>query len=623
MMSCSAGFALTLPSISCVPPTGFPYHRRVTLTHRRQLLKLAALTLSCCIGSQIAIGAPDSPEFAATARFQREFGASFLDHYWRLHPDLAIPLGYYQVANLLRVPNEAYRAEDLAFLRSSLAKLRAIPPAALDISARADAAVLENQLKSELWSLTEYRDFEWDPSSYTVAEAFALLLNTEYAPLDQRLRAVLARLGAVPAYYAAAERNIKNPTRERTQLAIEQSGGALEVFGADLEHKINASTLRDSERLLLRQRVVAARAAIQGYIDWLKAEDQQLASGTPRSFRLGRALYEPKFAFDIASGSTAEALYQRAMVEKESLLTRMDLLSDELWPKYFPNTARPQNRLDKIGTLIDKLSEQHIARGDLFSEIKRQIPVLERWVTDHQLITLDPRKPLEVRITPKYKQGVAGASLDSPGPYDPDARSYFNVTPLDDLSPERAESSLREYNRWMLPILVIHEAIPGHYVQFIYSNKSPSLIKSLFTNDAMAEGWAVYGERMMLESGFGDDSAEEWLIYSKWNLRSVCNTILDYGVHVLNMSESDARQLLVHQAFQSEEEVHEKWHRVTVTAVQLTSYFAGYSAIYDFRERLKREQGAKFDLKRFHEQFLSYGSASVQIIEQIMLEQPP
>ena len=108
-----------------------------------------------------------------------------------------------------------------------------------------------------------------------------------------------------------------------------------------------------------------------------------------------------------------------------------------------------------------------------------------------------------------------------PGPYDPGAPTYYNVTPLDDLSAERAESWLREYNDWMLPILNIHEAIPGHYVQLVYANKSPSLIKSIFGNGAMIEGWAVYAERMMLESGYGESKAEAWLIYSKWNLRSV------------------------------------------------------------------------------------------------------
>jgi uncharacterized protein (DUF885 family) len=588
--------------------------------HRAPFLRCIAALCSLCFVAPV----PAAPTAARGARsdsnaeFTRQFGAAFLDQYWRLHPDDAIRAGYYKVAGMLFVPDDRDRAEELRFLRSSLAALQRIAPDTLDPATRTDRAVLENQLQGEIWYLTVFRDWEWNPSLYNVAEPFALLIATEYAPLEVRLRAVLARLTNVPAYYTAARSSIRNPTREHTELAIEQSGGALEVFGPELDKLIAGANLTQSERALFAKRLGAARAAISDYISWLKAEDQALASDKPRSFRIGIDLYEPKFSYDIASGSTAPAMFERAQQEKERLLTRMDLLADELWPKYFPDAPRPADRLDKIGTLIDKMSEQHIARTDFFKEVSRTIPELEQWVTVHNLVKIDTEKPLQVRITPKYKQGVAGASVDGPGPYDADANTYFNVTPLDDLSPERAESSLREYNRWMLPILVIHEAVPGHYVQLAYANKSPSLIKSLFGNGAMIEGWAVYGERMMLESGYGEDTAEQWLIYSKWNLRSVCNTILDYSVHVLGMSEADAKKFLSHEAFQSAEEVREKWRRVTLTSVQLTSYFAGYSAIYDFRERLKKQHPGQFDLKRFHEQFLSYGSAPVRVIEEMM-----
>ena len=570
------------------------------------------------LGAQPTLAATADVSSAADRQFQREFGAAFLDRYWRLHSDDAIVAGYYKVADLLIVPDDKARADLLRFLQAALARLQTIPEASLGIATQTDRAVLENQLESEIWSLTDYRSWEWNPAQYNVAEPFDLLLNTEYAPRELRLRAVLARLKNVPAYYAAAKRTVKNPTREHTQLAIEQNSGVLDVFGPELEHQIIASKLNESERVLFKQRIDGARAAIRDYVEWLKALDAQLANGSARSFRLGRELYEQKFALDIASGSTAEALYERALNEKDRLLIRMEVLSDELWPKYFPNTAKPEDRLDKIGTLIGKLSEQHVASSDFFNEVQRTIPELEQWVTDHRLVTLDLQKPLVVRITPKYKQGIARASADGPGPYDQDAPSYFNVTPLDDLSSAGAESYLREYNRWILPILVIHEAVPGHYVQGVYANKSPSLIKSLFYNGAMVEGWAVYGERMMLESGFGNDTAEQWLMYTKWNLRSVCNTILDYGVHVLGMSEEAAKQLLVHECFQSGQEATGKWRRVSLRSVQLTSYFAGYSAIYDFRERLKRERGARFDLKRFNEQFLSYGNAPVKVIEQMM-----
>ena len=134
----------------------------------------------------------------------------------------------------------------------------------------------------------------------------------------------------------------------------------------------------------------------------------------------------------------------------------------------------------------------------------------------------------------------------------------------------------------------------------------------------MVEGWAVYTERMMLENGYGNNADEMWLMYYKWNLRSTCNTILDYGVHVNNLSKEDAINLLVNEAFQQKAEAEGKWKRVSVTQVQLCSYFTGFKEIYDFREELKQKQGGKFNLKQFHEKFLSYGSAPVKYIKELM-----
>jgi uncharacterized protein (DUF885 family) len=559
-----------------------------------------------------AAAAPSPPSGLGPA-----FGTAFLDGYWRLHPDAAIAAGYYAVAAELEIPDAASRARLLQFLQAARMRLAAIPAAGLDAAGRTDRAVLDTQLASETWNLTKKRSWEWDPSLYNVAGGFYLLLNTPYAPLDDRLRTVLARLDKVPAYYAAAQANLRKPTREHTRLAIEQNAGALDVLGASLEQQIGHSGLSAEERGLFTQRLAAARAAISGYIDALKAREASGAAGA-RSFRLGRELYEQQFAFDIATGGTAEALYHRALAEKENLLAKMDVLADELWPKVFPDAPRPASRYQKIGTLIAKLSEQHVAPGEFFATVERDLPAFEKWIADHDLVELDATRPLQVRLTPVYERGISGASLDPPGPYDATATSYFNVDPIEERGPERAESFLREYNRWILPVLVMHEALPGHYVQLLHANKSPSLIKSLFGNGAMIEGWAVYSERMMMESGYGDDTAEQWLMYYKFNLRTVCNTILDYGVHVQGMSEAAARHLLVDEAFQTPEQAREKWHRVTVTSVQLTSYFAGYSAIYELRERLKRQYGPRFSLKRFHERFLAYGSAPVGVIEQML-----
>lgn len=284
--------------------------------------------------------------------------------------------------------------------------------------------------------------------------------------------------------------------------------------------------------------------------------------------------------------------------------------------------TKPNDRLQKIAAVIAKLSEQHVAAKDFVSEIRRQIPQLEKWIKDKDLLTIDSKKPLVVRETPIYQRGIAGASIEAPGVFRPNDKTYYNVTPLEDENggnAEQIESTLREYNQWVLQILNIHEAIPGHYTQLQHANRSPSVIKALLGNGAMIEGWAVYSERMMMESGYGGNTPEMWLMYYKWNLRAICNTILDYSVHVLNMSEEDAKDLLINQAFQTQAEADGKWNRVQYTSVQLSSYFSGYADIMDFREQVKQQMGDKFKLKDFHEQFLSYGSAPVAQIKYLML----
>jgi uncharacterized protein (DUF885 family) len=582
---------------------------------------LAALLLLSVEYTQAATESAVTTALSRTdATFDKEFGDEFLDAYWALNPDASIGVGFYKYADRLIIPDDRSRAKELEFIDRSRTRLHSIDPQSLSEGRRADWAILDNEFAQARWQMSDLREWQWDPSTYNVADPFAKLLNTEFAPLDERLRIVSRRLQNVPEYYAAALRNLAQPTLEHTQLAIEQNQGALQVFD-ELAKQIEASSLSGGERRQLGQRADAARAAIDRYVTALKALLPTLQAGTATSFRLGRARYDKKFFYAIQTGDSAQGLYERALKEKEALHARMDVLADQLWPKYFPNSVAPTERLEKIGRLIAKLSEQHVPREQFFSEIEKQIPELAQWVTSHQLLTLDADKALRVRKTPPHQRGVALAGIDAPGPYDPLVATYYNVIPLEEMPADRAESLLREYNRWMLPILNIHEAIPGHYAQLVYANKSPSRIKSIFGNGAMIEGWAVYGERAMLESGYGDNTAEIWLIYSKWLLRSVINTILDYSVHTMNMSEQDAKRLLMREAFQSEEEANGKWRRVQLTSVQLTSYYAGYASIYELREYLKRERPQQFDLKRFHEQFLSYGSAPVRIIRELMTQQ--
>ncbi|MDL2356287.1 MAG: DUF885 domain-containing protein [Pseudomonadota bacterium] len=619
MMKTKIALAVLLTTFVLAPASAAKSKKAVKASASKVVKKSAkAQPAKAAAVAESAPAVSSAPAERKSDRWMDTNSQQFLNALWKLDPEGAIDAGKYDGAANLTIPNAATRSHAVAFADEWLQRLGKIDARALSNKQRTDLALLVNKLKADRWRLTTLREHEWNPALYNIAKPLDLILTTEYAAKPQRLRTLLKRIANVPAYYQAAQASIVNPTHEHTELAIAQAPGVMTVL-ADLGKAAQESILTQQEKAIFAQRIANAGTALIGYLDFLTALDQrQQAQHNARSFRIGKDLYEAKFGFDIQAAGSAEQTYQKALAAREDLLVRMNGLADELWTKTMGAAAKPAERTKKIGMVIDKLSASHVARADFFPEIRRQIPLLQDWVVKNNLLTLDRNRPLVVRETPLYQRGVAGASIDAPGPYRPQDKTYYNVTPLDGLSAQEAESSLREYNSWILQILNIHEAIPGHYAQLVYANRSPSLVKSLFGNGAMVEGWAVYAERMMLESGYGDNAPEMWLMYCKWNLRSVTNTILDYGVHVQGMTQAQALDLLVRQAFQTPAEALEKWRRVQLSSVQLTSYFSGYSEIMELREQRKQALGPKFVLKDFHEQFLSYGNAPVKVIKELM-----
>jgi uncharacterized protein (DUF885 family) len=586
-----------------------------------------ALAASCSPAPTREVAAP-APVTSPDQRFEA-LVAEFMPAFWAQNPGYAIYSGVYDHAAVLEPYDAAARAKEAAFADRWLARLDAFDPAELSPGNRSDRELIRGALKGSRWYLDVFRSWQWQPTSYNVAGAFEVLINTEYAPLDARLRTISQRLAAVPAYYAAAQANIATPSLEHTDLAITQNKGALGTFSDALIAKARASGLTDPEKAEFERRVLAAREAVAGYVRFLEALRPDLGAGPSesnprvRSFRIGKELYDQKFLVDNVTGFTADGLYQRALAEKAWLHDQMAARAAKLWAKRFPGKQPPADRLVMIRQLLDELSLDHIQREDFVSAVRAQIPELERFVAEHDLLDQDPTRPLKVRETPPYQRGFGAlASVDAPGPYDPTRDTFYNVTPLDEFTPAQAESFLREYNRWMLQILNIHEAVPGHYTQLMHANKSKSIVKSVFGDGAMIEGWAVYGERMMLDAGYGGGTDEMWLFWMKWNLRAVCNTILDYAIHTQGMTREQMMDLLQREAFQQEAEASQKWRRATQSSVQLTSYFAGYAAIWQFHEEERARLGDRFSIKAFNNEFLSYGSAPVPVIKALVNEKP-
>ena len=569
---------------------------------------MLVLVISACKKDQA-----QSP--AANTDFE-VYKTQYLEGLWKLNPDWAGSLGYHKYDSLLYVPNGGHLSNIISFDKSQLSLLGEIEIDKLAPADQIDYRLIKSQLNESQWEIDSLKAYQWDPSQYNVCGNFAFILTEHYAPLAKRLKNFYEKMATVPAYYDEAKKQIKNPVVELTNLAIDQHLGGVSVFEADFADSLKKANIPAAMQKQMLARAKASAAAVRDFAQWLK----DLKNPTPRSFRLGKQLYEQKFAYNIMSQYSARQIFDSAQVRKKYLHREMFKLSKQLWPKYFGKTPIPADTLLVIRRVIDTASVNHAKPEDFQSAIEQILPQLTAFVNDKQLLTLDPSKPLLVRKEPGYMAGVAGASCSSPGPYDKDGNTYFNVGSLAGWTPERAESYLREYNHYMIQILCIHEAIPGHYVQLLYANKSPDLIKSVLGNGAMIEGWAVYGEQMMLDAGFGNNEPEMRLMWYKWNLRSVCNTIVDYSVHTGDMSRDEVVKMLTREAFQQQAEAENKWKRVSVTSVQLCSYYTGYKEITDLRQAWKKKTGADYKLKDFNEKFLSYGSAPVKYIKELMMK---
>lgn len=542
----------------------------------------------------------------------------FLEELWKNNPDWATSVGYHKYDSVLLVPNDKTRAALVKFAKVQLDSLHRYDVNIMNDANKIDHHLMQNQMESLQWSTEQLKQYQWDPSSYNVIGTFAAILNEPYAPLSKRLRSFYQKMANIPAYYKEAEKQLKNPVAELTSLAIDQHLGGVSVIETDYADSLKKTNIPAAEQKLMLDRAKLSVAAIKEFAAYLKA----LKNDKSRSFRLGKEFYETKFKYDIQAEGTAQQTYNAAVERKKYLHREMAKLTRKLWPKYFGTQPLPKDSLAFIARMIDTLSVKHVRPDEFQSAIEKEKPKLTAFIKSKDLITLDPTKPLVVRKEPAYMAGVAGASISSPGPYDKGGNTYYNVGSLSGWSAEKAESYLREYNDYILQILCIHEAIPGHYTQLVYANQSPSLIKSVLGNGAMVEGWAVFSEQEMIDAGFGDNAPEMRLMWYKWHLRSVCNTILDYSVHAGGMTKEQAVKLLTKEAFQQQAEADGKWNRVSVSSVQLTSYFTGYKEINALHDEWKKKQANNYKLKQFNEKFLSYGSAPVKFIKEAMFAIP-
>jgi uncharacterized protein (DUF885 family) len=220
---------------------------------------------------------------------------------------------------------------------------------------------------------------------------------------------------------------------------------------------------------------------------------------------------------------------------------------------------------------------------------------------------------------PEFQSGVAVANCSPPGPLEKRGQTFLNISPPPEgWSTAQIDSYFREYNDFMVKDLVVHEGMPGHYLQIAHANKfkAATVVRSLFRSGSFVEGWAVYAERLMAEQGFG--GPEVRMQQLKMWLRTIINSLLDIGIHTQGMTEQQAMDVMMNEGYQERSEAAGKWRRAELSSTQLCTYFVGASELFQLRADFEKRHGTIHDWKAFHDRMLSFGSPAPKYLRELM-----
>ena len=263
-------------------------------------------------------------------------------------------------------------------------------------------------------------------------------------------------------------------------------------------------------------------------------------------------------------------------------------LARDLWPTWRPDEPIPADDNALVRGVLDAVALEHPAAAELLDFCREENARIEAFCAERDLIGLAD-EPLEIQWTPVFLRAFGGAMLTSPGPLDKGQKAFFAITPMpDDWTDEQRESNLREDNDRMLRLLTIHEAVPGHYLQGVYANRCPSLVRAVFASGLFAEGWAVYVTQVMMDAGYGADDPALLLTHWKFYLRSITNAIIDARIHTAGMTGDEAVELMVQGGFQEEAEARAKFDRARLSSTQLSTYFAGSLEMWAIEQEVRR-----------------------------------
>jgi uncharacterized protein (DUF885 family) len=586
--------------------------RRILL----QILLAALVTLPLYAQNLSSDGAPQTFDYLAEQYFS--------DIYFHFSPTSGTSAGLHQYDTQLEDYSAAEVQRQVEALHAIQKKIEAIPPDALDAPVAADRDILLNTIQSSLLTLEVIRPWEKNPDIYSsgIASSAFVIMSRNYASADTRLRAVTARELLMPQALQEARKNLKNPPRIYTEIALEQIDGNISFFQNDLPSAVPTTgddrTSPETQAAFAKSNAAVIQA-LKDYAAWMKTDLLPRSNG---DFRYGADTFRKKLAYDEMVDIPLDRLLQIAYADLHKNQAEFARVAKEVDP-----TKTPQQVLAELATI-------HPPPDQLLQTFQSQFAGLIAFIRSHHIITIPSDVEPTLEETPPFMRATTQASMDPPGPFETHStKAYFNVTlPERDWTPARIAEHMAAFNIGTITSTAVHEAYPGHYVQFLYLPQFPSKIRKLLGANTNIEGWAHYCEQMMLDEGYlpaltgsPEEQAKQAKLIRLGQLqdallrdaRFIVSIRLHTGVGG-PLTIEEAADLFVKEGYQSHAIGMMETKRGTSDATYLY-YTLGKLEIMKLREDLKAKQGPSFSLEAFHNAFMHQGFAPLKVIRKALL----
>jgi uncharacterized protein (DUF885 family) len=539
----------------------------------------------------------------------------FTDVYFHFSPSTATWAGLHQYDTQLEDYSAASIQKEIAALHVYEKKVDAIDPSSLDASVAGDRAMLLNSIRSALLTLEVIRPWEKNPDNYSsgITNSIFVIMERPYASADTRLRAAVEREKQIPQALLEARKNLKNPPKIYTEIALEQIDGEVSFFQTDVPSAFAEATDADTKAAFVKSNS-AVIEALKSYGAWMKSDLLPRSNG---DYKLGADTFAKKLSYDEMVDIPLDHLLEIAYADLHKNQAEFARVAKEVDP-----SKTPQEVLAELATI-------HPAPDKLLASFNDTFASLIDFINTHHVITIPSKVEPTLQETPPFMRATTSASMDAPGPFETHStKAYFNVTlPEKSWTPEHIAEHMAEFNLGTIISTSVHEAYPGHYVQFLWQPQFPSKIRQILGANTNIEGWAHYTEQMMLDQGYGQpgagakDEREAKLI----RLGQIQDALLrdarfvnSIKLHNGQFTFDQAVNFFVTDGYQSHSVALVETKRGTADATYLY-YTLGKLEIMKLRADMMQKQGADFNLQTFHDNFMRQGFAPIKIVRKAML----